>query len=89
MWSNTSKSFQFAIKFLIYIRLTHRDKDARTVGIIEILLQKRAGIKESRIDPDYENIAKQMDPALENSVLKFARFVAAAYMVLEVRNSKS
>lgn len=59
------------------------------MGIIEILLQKRAGIKESRIDPEYETISKQMDPALENSVLKFARFVGAAFMVLEVRNSKS
>lgn len=63
-----------------------RNKDARTIGIIEILLQKRASMKESRIDPDFENIAKKLDPALENSVLKFARFVAVAFSVLELRN---
>ncbi len=66
-----------------------RDKEPRTVGVIEILLQKRAGMKESRIDPEFDNIAKQMDPTLENAVLKFARLVGSAFLVLEVRNSKS
>ena len=42
-------------------------------------------MRESRVDPEYEGIAKKMDPALENSVLKFARFVAAAYMFLEAK----
>ena len=64
--------------------LLRRDKE-KTIGVIEILLQKRAGMRESRVDPEYEGIAKKMDLALENSVLKFAKFVAAAYMFLEAK----
>lgn len=46
---------------------------------MEIILQKRASLKESRVDPNFEEVGKRMDPVLENAVLKFSKFVASAY----------
>ena len=65
--------------------LHSKQKDTKTIGVIEIVLQKRASMKEARIDPEFENIAKKMDTSIENSVFKYAKFVASAFTVLELK----